>query len=215
VLSVLFGWSPALDPKEVEHAGVLAATDLRHPVLHSFGAVAANFGQIVFDRAWRLDTRQGWRVAARYTNGDAALAERAGGPGRVLLLTSDVDRRWNDFPVHPSFVPFAQEAARYLGARAPVISSYLVGAVPEGIPPRPGLADRNGRLVAVNVDPRESRVERVTPAEFRSLVARTSATAGARASRLAAETEGQQNFWRYGLMLMLGALVLEAFVGAR
>jgi hypothetical protein len=215
VLSVLLDWSPALEPKEVEHAGVLAATDLRHPVLHSFDAVAANFGQIVFDRSWRVDTRQGWRVAARYTNGDAALLERVGAPGRVLLLTSDVDRRWNDFPLHPSFVPFVQEAARYLGSHAPVVSSYLVGDVPAGIPAHPGLVDRDGRVVAINVDPRESRVERVTAAEFRSLVTRTAAPAGVRAGRLAAETERQQNYWRYGLMLMLAALVVEAFVGSR
>jgi hypothetical protein len=215
VLSVLLDWSPAIEPTLVEHAGVLAATDLRHPVLHPFDAVAANFGQIVFDRAWRVDTRQGWRVAARYTNGDAALAERVGGPGRMLLLTSDVDRRWNDFPLHPAFVPFVQEAARYLGARAPVVSSYVVADVPAGIPARPGIVERDGRAVAVNVDPRESGVERVSAAEFRTLVTRTTVPPAARAGRVAAETERQQNYWRYGLMLMLGALVLEAFVGSR
>src|SRR4029453_17426534 len=38
VLSTLLNWSPALAPKDVRHAGVLAATDLRHPVLRPFGA---------------------------------------------------------------------------------------------------------------------------------------------------------------------------------
>ena len=166
-------------------------------------------------RAWRIDARNGWRVVARYTNGEAALVERTGSDGRVLLFTSDVVRRWNDFPLHASFVPFAQEAARYLGARAPAISSYLVTDVPAGVPPRPGLVEVDGRTVAVNVDPRESRVDRVTPSEFQSLVTRTASQAQPRAQRLAAQTEGQQNYWRYGLMLMLGALVVEAFVGSR
>jgi Aerotolerance regulator N-terminal/von Willebrand factor type A domain len=215
VLSTLLNWTPALAPKDVRHAGVLAATDLRHPVLRPFDAVAANFGQVAFDRAWQIDTRNGWRVVAQFTNGQAALAERTGGPGRVLLFTSDVDRRWNDFPLNASFVPFAQEAARYLGARAPVVASYLVADVPAGVAPRPGLADAAGRAIAVNVDPRESRIDRVTPSEFQTLVTRTASQARPRAERLAAQTEGQQNYWRYGLMLMLAALVIEAFVGSR
>jgi hypothetical protein len=133
----------------------------------------------------------------------------------VLLLTSDVDRRWNDFPLHASFVPFAQEAARYLGAHTPTIASYLVADVPRGLAPRPGLVESNGRVIAVNVDARESRVDRVTASEFTSLVTRTASQARPRAVRLAAQTEGQQNYWRYGLMLMLAALVVEALVGSR
>ena len=215
VLSTLLGWTPSLQPKEVSHVGVLAATDLRHPVLRSFDAVAANFGQVPFERAWQIDTRNGWRVVAQYTNGQAALAERTGGPGRVLLLTSDVDRRWNDFPLHASFVPFVQESARYLAARAPAISAYLVGDVPAGVAPKPGLVESGGRVLAVNVDPRESRIDRVTPSEFQTLVTRTVSQARPRAERLAAQTEGQQGYWRYGLVLMLAALVVEAFVGAR
>jgi hypothetical protein len=215
VLSTLLDWTPPLVPKDLRHAGVLAATDLRHPVMRPFDAVAANFGQIAFDRAWQIDARHGWRVVARYTRGEAALAERTGGAGRVLLFTSDLDHRWNDFPVHASFVPFVHEAARYLGARAPVVSSFFVADAPAGAAARPGFAQRDGRAIVVNVDPRESRVDRVTPAEFQSLVTRTTSAARPRAERLATQTESQQNYWRYGLMLMLAALVVEAFVGSR
>jgi hypothetical protein len=133
----------------------------------------------------------------------------------VLLFTSDVDRRWNDFPLHPAFVPFTQEVTRYLGARVPAVSSYLVADVPAGTPPIPGLAQVANRTVAVNVDARESSIEGLTPAEFQKLVSRSSADTLPRAQRLARETEGQQNYWRYGLMLLLGTLVVEAFVGSR
>ena len=215
VLSTLLAWTPPLAPADLRRVGVLAATDLRHPILRPFDVVAANFGQVSFDRAWGIDAARGWRVIARYTDGHAAVAERTGSPGRVLLLTSDVDHRWNDFPLHASFVPFAQEAARYLGARTPAISAYLVADVPSGLAPRPGIVTREGRAVAINVDPRESRVDRVTASEFRSLVTRTTPQRKSRAERLAVQTEGQQNYWRYGLMLMLAALVIEAFVGSR
>jgi hypothetical protein len=190
-------------------------------VLRPFDAVAANFGQVVFDRVWQIDAGSAWRVVARYTNGGTALAERSADAargtesGRVLLFTSDVDRRWNDFPLNPAFVPFVQEVARYLGARPPAVSAYLVADVPAGMPPRPGLVTAGNRTVAINVDARESAVERVTPAEFQKLVTRSSGDSQPRAVRLARQTEGQQNYWRYGLLLMLGALVVEAFVGSR
>ena len=214
VLSTLLDWRPVLAPQEARQAGVMAATDLRHPVLRPFDAVAANFGQVAFDRTWRIDAGDGWRVVARYTTGTPALAERTG-PGRVLLFTSDVDRRWNDFPLHPVFVPFTQEVTRYLGARPAAASAYLVADVPAGTPPTPGLVQVANRTVAVNVDARESSVERVTAAEFQKLVARSSSDTLPRAQRLARETEGHQNYWRYGLMLLLATLVVEAFVGSR
>ena len=227
VLSALLEWQPVLVPRDGRQPGVLAATDLRHPVFRPFDAVAANFGQVVFDRTWRIEGSDGWRVVARYTSGAPALVERSGGgpstpvndaslrAGRVLLFTSDVDRRWNDFPLHPSFVPFAQEVARYLGARPVAVSSYLVADVPAGTPATPGLVPVGSRTVAVNVDARESSVERLAPEEFQKLIGRSSADTLPRAQRLARETEGQQNYWRYGLMLLLATLVVEAFVGSR
>ena len=131
------------------------------PCFRPFDAVAANFGQVMFDRAWQVDPGPAWRVVARYTNGGTALAERTSpASGRVLLFTSDVDRKWNDFPLNPAFVPFAQEVARYLGARPPAVSAYLVADVPAGVAPRPGLVRPGNRTLAINVDPRESSVER-------------------------------------------------------
>ena len=215
VLSALLGWDPAVAPREVRNAGVLAATDLRHPVFRPFDAVAANFGQVAFDRAWRIDTATGWRVVARYTDGSAALAERAGADGRVLLFTSDLDRRWNDFPLHPAFVPFAQEVVRYLGARPPSVSGYAVADVPAGVPATPGIVRAGNRTLAINVDPRESTLDRLTPAEFEKMVTRTASTAVPRAERLAHQVESSQNYWRYGLMLLLATLVVEAFAGSR
>ena len=224
-MSTLLGWEPPLAPRDLRNAGVLAATDLRHPVLRPFDAVAANFGQVMFDRAWQIDRVTGVaRRRALHQRRDGAGRARVGTSGdqagRMLLFTSDVDRKWNDFPLNAAFVPFAQEVARYLGARPPAISTYLVADVPAGVPARPGLVSGwsgagGNRTVAVNVDPRESSVERVTPVEFQKMVTRGSGASQPRAVRLAPQTEGQQNYWRYGLMLMLGALVVEAFVGSR
>ena len=95
----------------IEQSGplTLAATDLRHPIFRPFGALAANLGQVRSDRAWRVSP-EGWSIVARFSNGSPALLERALGAGRVVLFASDLDRQWNDFPLHPAFVPFALEA---------------------------------------------------------------------------------------------------------
>jgi hypothetical protein len=40
--------------------------------------------------------------------------EKDVGAGRVLLLASGLDNLTNDFPLHPAFVPFVEQTARYL-----------------------------------------------------------------------------------------------------
>lgn len=215
VLSTLMQWQPSLAPKDVRRPRVLAATDLRHPVFRPFDAVAANFGQVLFERAWSIEPTTGWRIAAQFTDGSPALVERVQNAGRLMLFASDLDRRWNDLPLHPTFVPFTQEIVRYLGAKPAVVSTMLVADVPPGTPAVPGFASVANRTVAVNVDPREASADRVTPIEFQKLVTRTTAGTDARVERRARETEGQQNYWRYGLMLLMATLVVEAFVGSR
>jgi len=54
------------------------------------------------------------RVVARLTDQTPLLLDKKVGEGRVLLLTSGLDDLTNDFPVHPAFVPFVKQTARYL-----------------------------------------------------------------------------------------------------
>jgi hypothetical protein len=70
------------------------------------------------------------RVVARLTDGTPLLLEKKVGEGRVLLLGSGLDNLTNDFPIHPVFIPFIEQTARYLsgterrsGAR--VVDSFL------------------------------------------------------------------------------------------
>jgi hypothetical protein len=192
----------------------LSITDLRHPVFRPFGALAANLGRVRFEHAWRLPS-DGWDVAARFADGAPALLERAQGKGRVVLFASDLDRRWNDFPVQPSFVPFAVEAVRYVSSVDQRVSDYAVSDVPAGIPPRPGIYKfgSGNEAIAVNVDARESDATRMTPEEFAAAVQRAPDRTVRSAQVLAGEAEERQGYWQYGLMLMIGALVAESFVG--
>ncbi len=215
VLSTTFDWKPPLNATEhAADAVALSATDVRHPILRPFGALAANLGQVRFDRAWHV-ANAGWDTAARFTDGSPALLERREGGGRVALFASDLDRRWNDFPLNPAYVPFVAETVRYVMAPRDTQRDYLVGSVPPGAQPLPGVyrASSDNRLVAVNVDPRESAVATVTSTEFLSMVDSVQPSDGGVRDTRARQIEARQRYWQYGLLLMLAALVAESFVG--
>ena len=213
MVSNLFGWQPSLAPVDMHDRPLtFAATDPRHPVFRPFGPLLANLGNVRFDRVWRVRP-DGWSVLARFDDGSPALLERAEGNGRVLLFASDLDRRWNDFPVHPSFVPFAIETARFASAARSASRELVVGAVPAEFEARPGVQRNGTRQVAVNVDVRESNLARMQTDEFAARF-QTSSAAAPQATRLhARQVEADQSYWRYGLMLMLVVLVAESFVG--
>jgi hypothetical protein len=60
------------------------------------------------------------RVVARLTDRTPLLLDKKIGEGRVLLFTSGLDNLTNDFPLHPAFVAFVEQTARYLsGAERP------------------------------------------------------------------------------------------------
>jgi hypothetical protein len=60
------------------------------------------------------------RVVARLTDHTPLLLDKKIGEGRVLLFTSGLDNLTNDFPLHPAFVAFVEQTARYLsGAERP------------------------------------------------------------------------------------------------
>jgi len=53
-------------------------------------------------------------VHVRLADGAPLLYEQPLGAGRLLVLTSPFDTRWNDWPLQVSFVPFAAASARWL-----------------------------------------------------------------------------------------------------
>ena len=215
VVAAMFGWNAAaITQDDSARRLALAPTDVRHPVFRPFGGLAANLGQVTFTRAWRVRP-DGWDVPARFSDGTPALLERTEGQGRVVLFASDLDRRWNDFPLHPSFVPFVVEAVQYIATRPAQPREFVVSRAPAGVPREPGVHKMtDGRLVAVNVDARESATAVMTAAEFAGMIVPTSPDGGARQGQVKAEqAESRQNLWQYGLLLMLATLVAESFVG--
>jgi len=95
----------------------LAPLDRSHPLLAPFTADGAG---LLSARIYRfmllgpLPEAPNRRTVLRFESGAPALVESEIGRGRVLLLTTTVDRDWTDLAIRPGFLPLVQEAARRL-----------------------------------------------------------------------------------------------------
>ncbi len=92
-----------------ERFSVVGESDPTHPSLRR----AAKWEGVKFFYAAGVDPQDS-RVVARLSDRTPLLIERKIGEGRALLFTSTIDNVANDFPLHPSFVAFIDQSARYL-----------------------------------------------------------------------------------------------------
>jgi hypothetical protein len=146
------GGAPEGETVDLRPAERLAPLDRRHPLLASFPAKGDGLASARFFQFMLLEPvpdAPGRAVVLRYENGAPALVASDVGRGRVLLLTTTVDREWTDLPIRPGFLPLVQEAARYL-AGAPGSDSISALTV--------------GQRRDIGVGPEDARIEIVTPA---------------------------------------------------
>lgn len=75
------------------------------------------------------------RVLAQLNTGDPLILERQIGAGRVMVLTSPLNRIANDLPLAPLFVPFVEQLASYLGHADTATANFTAGAFYDLRPP--------------------------------------------------------------------------------
>jgi hypothetical protein len=192
-----------------------APDDSRHPIFRPFGGVGT-LGNVTFAHTALIDAASGATVIARYSDGSPALVEERTPGGRVLVFGSDLNDRWNDFPLQPAFVPFVHEALRYLASPRSQRSEYLVGDLAGARSSTPGVITiGSSRRVAINIDPRESDPTRMTSAAFEAGISRLAANGVRQARSEARQQEDSQGLWRYGLLMMVVSLAAEGLLGRR
>lgn len=192
-LGDVIGADVGVSPAPVRLPGAtLVASDSRHPIFRPFLIPSGALGDVQVDQHRRLKNQDDRTVLARLSGGDAALTEQMVGKGRLLVFTSDLDNQWNRFPLHPSFVPFAIETAR-----------YLTRGRPQQLPD------------VVNVDAGESNPAATSVDEFMNGIRRTQRADRREPLNGAREVEDRQRWWQVGLLVMLVALAGEALVGRR
>lgn len=108
--------SPVTGVGAVLRLGQVAA---EHPLLASLGG-SVGLRQARFSRIYRLrpSTRGGRRIVLHYDDGSPALVEAKLDAGRVLLLTTTIDRDWTDLPIRPGYLPLMQQIVRRLAGAA-------------------------------------------------------------------------------------------------
>jgi hypothetical protein len=192
--------------------------DSRHPMLQPFSG-RASLGLASFRQVIPVRGGDGCRTVAAFTSGEAAVLDCDVSGGRAVLLAFDVNNRGNDFPLHPTFLPFVHEAIHYLaGGGRP--AELLVADAPAdhrqpGIVTIPGDAAGPGRLAAVNVDPAEANPARLTAEEFQSAVVRLKAVPLSAERSDNEEQEERQRLWVFALTALLGVLALESVIATR
>ncbi len=98
-------------------AARLLPLDRRHPMLATFPARGEGIASARFFKFLLLEPvpdTAGASVILRYETGAPALVEKTVGKGRVMLLSTTLDREWTDLPIRAGFLPLIHEAARRL-----------------------------------------------------------------------------------------------------
>lgn len=147
------------DPRAVLASLAIATVDFAHPIFKIFDGLedaslfkAHVLSHVLVDTAGRPEAK----VIASLTGGIPALVEAPLGRGRVVLLTTTIDRDWADLALRTSFPPMMQRICAYL-ARAlerPGGPGILVGE--EAHVPVP---DGRGPLVLVRPDGSEAPLD--------------------------------------------------------
>ncbi len=224
--------------------GRVSVVEESHPALRE----AQGWRSIRFFRHVAIEPRPEDTVLIRFEQGPPLLVEQRTGSGRLLVFASPLDREWNDLAIHPLFVRFIGEAARYLtgigaGTTSATVGSILTAglngrtgaqifdpsgrrvlnlgdtaAAPRLVPDQLGFyevrGDGRAEWIAVNVDPRESDLARMSGASidrWRNLPA--PAVTAADASN-ASENEATRvtPVWLWFLMAAAALAIVEALV---
>ncbi len=130
----------------ITRATQVGAVQSSHPILRD----VSNWHRVRFFRYLQVQPAAQDTVLVALEDGTPILMERQQALGRVLLLTAPLDRAWNDLAIHPLFVQFIADSARYLVEQDPTTQTARVGA-----PVLTGLTTASGGQI---FDPQGRRV---------------------------------------------------------
>ena len=195
----------------------LIPANRRHTIWRAFGGRLGNLSQVGFSSTMTITLDGQAEVLASFNDGFPALVESKIGDGSVIVFGSDLNNEWNNFPRHPTFVPFVHEIVRYLTAEREMSHDFVVGNVPREVAERPGFATlvASGRRIVINVDSAESDLNRLSMDEFMVAVDRHREAVDSTMGELLSEGHDVHQYWQYIFGLMLAILMTESMLSAR
>ncbi|MCP4198755.1 MAG: VWA domain-containing protein, partial [Proteobacteria bacterium] len=97
----------------------IAAVNRSHPMFVPFGNGPTGLENTTVSAHLLVEPEPSTnrRTLIDLVGGLPLLLERQVGEGRIMLLTTTVDRDWTDLPIRPGYLPLMQRATRYLAGR--------------------------------------------------------------------------------------------------
>lgn len=99
-------------------ATTLLGLRLHHPVFQFLQGRPDPVPAATIGRYFSTQERDSTSKLAEYASGKPFLLESRAGRGRVLLVTTALDRDWSTLPLSSFYLPFVQSAVRYLSGGA-------------------------------------------------------------------------------------------------
>jgi len=193
--------------------------DSNHPLLAPFqDPQHGDLRSLSFLKLARLKPLEGSRVLASTREALPILVERPVGSGRVLQWASAANNDWGDWAFQRLFLPMMHQMMGYLTDRLPGSGKVQSAGLKPGT--LPGIEVQTSRLIVRNGGPEESRIDRATPAEFRSAFrlpdppARPSIEPKSAIAALPGQNRPGE-FWRGVAWALLAILIVETFVANR
>jgi hypothetical protein len=119
------------DTKKKETAFEFDGGDFSHPIVRPFQGntgVGLEMTKTFVYIKTQTDPERGATVALQFSSGDPAIIEAPSGRGRVILITTSVDREWSTWAVWGhSLIPLMHETARFAVAGRWKDRDVLVG----------------------------------------------------------------------------------------
>jgi hypothetical protein len=97
--------------------------DTQHPGL----AATEGWHRVNVSRTVPLELGEDDQVLVRLDNNEPFIIERRIGAGRLLMVLSSADNRWNDLPLHPVFVSLMIDTAAYLSGNDRLPVAFTTG----------------------------------------------------------------------------------------
>ena len=86
-----------------------------HPVTSLWtDSAQGSLAAVKFSRHFPLTVKRNARTIIQLSNGEPSVVEWGFGEGNVVLFNSTATPEWNNFPLHPAFVPFLQRLMGYM-----------------------------------------------------------------------------------------------------
>ncbi len=131
---------PMGDEDDHIHFFAFAKVHYKNKIFDIFEGTNVNLSRIHFYKIYAVQydpaMEKSTKALAWYTNGYPMFLEKQLGKGRIFLFTSSPNISWNDFPIHPAYLPFLHQIIYSLEQDTTQPQSYLVNSAPRlKIPP--------------------------------------------------------------------------------